>query len=668
MRYYRIMDGTPKRKLTKIRTFADDMAEAKEKLPAAATSELTTPDTAPEPAIDTPTEPTTKTEPIAPATSEAPTSNHTPSPPPTPKAELRRADDFLKIATPTDGPPARSAAAPTPVPTVRPATSADTLGPTPTPTAAPTPAATNLTADIQSDLKTQAAQTPVPTPTVLDADNDLEAGSIITDKKRDRFKLLPAIMQSLRQTAHEVRAALTPKPKPQNRVTPADSRRDVITTAAKQSYNIPDNDFVSLKKAKTSQSAIEPEVADTQNVQIKAAEQIAPTDWSHYTDEAQPSSARASTTETETLDEETVVAPAAQKDVQTYSEPEPEPEPEKSTVDTTPVTTATPTADSAPPPTPDESSIPTTTATDANTAAAWIAAREAATVAKPSPAQAVSNPTTDTAAASAAVAINQVEPDKTEEMSAQSFPKQFADPATTTRHPWFEYVSRFAIVFVILGAVGLGTSTALFWFGNFDTDTTDRVLAVPSLIPSTQQLAVPLGNDRGTLLTQLAENTKRVTELIQFYPVYDIESDPVVPANSADVLETLAFRIPGNLQRNITTLTLGTTNDQQPFLIMRVQNFDTTFAGLLAWEAAMSADLAPWFGDTVVESFDPNARTTTQLRQAFFADSIQNNINLRILTDENRNERITYGFITPQLVLITTTSEAFKVLKDRIQQ
>ena len=83
---------------------------------------------------------------------------------------------------------------------------------------------------------------------------------------------------------------------------------------------------------------------------------------------------------------------------------------------------------------------------------------------------------------------------------------------------------------------------------------------------------------------------------------------------------------------------------------------------MLDWEKNMSADLVPLFGTAVIETFDPQARTNTQARNAFFVDTIASNKNVRLLRDENGEDRIIYTFVDQNTILITTTREALQTL------
>jgi len=88
---------------------------------------------------------------------------------------------------------------------------------------------------------------------------------------------------------------------------------------------------------------------------------------------------------------------------------------------------------------------------------------------------------------------------------------------------------------------------------------------------------------------------------------------------------------------------------------------------MLAWEGTLSADLAPLFGAPVTESFDPTARTTDQVRTAFFRDTIAGNVSARLLVDRNNTDRLVYGFIKPNLILIAPNQDTFELVAPLVQ-
>ena len=95
-----------------------------------------------------------------------------------------------------------------------------------------------------------------------------------------------------------------------------------------------------------------------------------------------------------------------------------------------------------------------------------------------------------------------------------------------------------------------------------------------------------------------------------------------------------------------------TTTKNEPFILIRSDNFDTLFAGLLAWEPSMQQELAPLFG-------------TAQGENTAFTDAVQNNKSIRILRNTDDEETLLYSFINERTVIITTSSDALSKLIGR---
>ena len=157
-------------------------------------------------------------------------------------------------------------------------------------------------------------------------------------------------------------------------------------------------------------------------------------------------------------------------------------------------------------------------------------------------------------------------------------------------------------------------------------------------------------------------------ETIQIYPTIRTEENIVIPADAKMILATLSLRAPGSFTRAITDITFGSLNGTEPFILIKATNFDTAFGGMLDWEPDMSADLSPLFGLPVTQSFDPYARTDTQIRSAFFRDTIVSNKSVRVLVDAQDNERLLYAFVTPNIILIAPNTETFNTIQPLVTQ
>ncbi len=215
-------------------------------------------------------------------------------------------------------------------------------------------------------------------------------------------------------------------------------------------------------------------------------------------------------------------------------------------------------------------------------------------------------------------------------------------------------------------AIALGIGTTLWWSGFFDAPTPETsVLPIPSLLRSDATKPIPLLSDRRTLLSEILIKTEEQSNgLVEFYFVDT--SDEFKLIETTKTLEVLSFQIPGNFNRTIDSFAFGAT-EGTPFIVINVRSFDIAFSGMLTWENKMSSDLSPLFGTPVSESKDPLARTVGQTRKAYFGDAIINNDSVRILLDETGNERITYGFIDENTILITTTKEKFESISPLIR-
>ena len=218
---------------------------------------------------------------------------------------------------------------------------------------------------------------------------------------------------------------------------------------------------------------------------------------------------------------------------------------------------------------------------------------------------------------------------------------------------------------VIVIATLLGIGVSIYFFAPKNTTKDATILQVPSLVSAQTQIPITFTQDHTSLFTTILTALNGRSEVTQVYPVTTAEAgESVVSAEL--ILQTLAPNVSGSFIRSIKEITFGGAKGQ-PFIIMRTTNFDTAFAGILQWEETISADLSPLFGDTVIESFDPHARTDTQVRNAFFKDIVAANHSARLLVDETGQDRIIYAFINQNTILITTTKESLEILSPLVR-
>lgn len=215
---------------------------------------------------------------------------------------------------------------------------------------------------------------------------------------------------------------------------------------------------------------------------------------------------------------------------------------------------------------------------------------------------------------------------------------------------------------IIIGASLLGIGVSVYWFTSSTPNEEAIILRIPSLFLATETVPVTLGSSRADTLSTILDASLTTRETIQIYPTVTDITGHATPVDAQTILTSLAWRAPGSFTRSITDMTFGSHNGTELFILMKVTNFDTAFGGILSWEPDMSEDLSPLFGLPVTQSYDPYARTDTQVRSAFFKDTIVGNRSARMLVDAQETQRLMYAFVNPNLILITPNAETFNAI------
>lgn len=445
-------------------------------------------------------------------------------------------------------------------------------------------------------------------------DDPLGEGTIVSDKKTDRFHLGRTVTRSLVGWANEQAAAARTPTVPTYVVRKAETRLDTLREAAEGSFQAPQDDYAIVRQRLTETER--PLV--TVDVNIKEAAEVEAPRWSHTTDAA------TSASDTRDIDS---AGPLERR----------QPEATLTTPIAVPSQVTTQPADIEPTATPE-----------------LAPSRMTLPVQKVLP----------VAPANTIPAAPTPPPEPTVPVAPPPLPQRVATvaPARTTA-PSSADNRKFIMITigVIILAIGLGTSGTVWWFAR-STITRDDVtiVRIPSLVAVSLNTPVVLQSGRSEVLQALAQKVGVTRETQQLYLTTSGHEGSALPADTETILNTLEWRAPGAFLRSLKNITFGSFDGTTPFIVIQSSDFDTGFSGMLAWERALSVDLAPLFGEPVTESFDPSARTDSQLRSAFFRDIIVTNVSARLLVDENDNERIVYGFVKPNLILITPNQTAFE--------
>ena len=175
---------------------------------------------------------------------------------------------------------------------------------------------------------------------------------------------------------------------------------------------------------------------------------------------------------------------------------------------------------------------------------------------------------------------------------------------------------------------------------------TQTETVVPVFIQMTTQAEPVIATSKEVMITTLqkaATAPDSLTEVLFIDPVSSttLSADRFFSLFNVTILT--AFK------SVITNVSLGAYRGE-PWLLLKVTDAPTAQGGMFDWESRMSNDLSPWYGAAVV------AKKTSITA---FTDNSISSVDVRILQGEQKKERITYGFVAPNYILITTTSSAW---------
>jgi hypothetical protein len=206
------------------------------------------------------------------------------------------------------------------------------------------------------------------------------------------------------------------------------------------------------------------------------------------------------------------------------------------------------------------------------------------------------------------------------------------------------------LIVVIIVAILLGVGVSAWYFTR---DTQDENIIVPiivsELITTNSTLEIPFTEDRDAFIRSIqAAIASQETGAVEIKPI----TDDGQTMDSTTLLNTLMPNIPGNFERAVTQVSLGGFNGAEAIIVMKFTSFDTVFGSLLDMEDTLYADLAPLYGE---------AASTRSI------DSRVNNKGIRVLTGEDEEDKIVYGFIDKNTLLVTTSREVYSSVSSLVK-
>ncbi len=138
------------------------------------------------------------------------------------------------------------------------------------------------------------------------------------------------------------------------------------------------------------------------------------------------------------------------------------------------------------------------------------------------------------------------------------------------------------------------------------------------------------------------------------------------PAVLGEFLAALGTHAPPDLIRalgNEFFLGLHTVDENAPILVIPVVSYERAFAGMLAWESTMNADLSPFFTPLPDQATGPGG--LPQKRQ--FEDLVMRNYDVRALKDDAGGIELYYSFPTKNILIIGESPYSFTEILSRLR-
>jgi hypothetical protein len=141
--------------------------------------------------------------------------------------------------------------------------------------------------------------------------------------------------------------------------------------------------------------------------------------------------------------------------------------------------------------------------------------------------------------------------------------------------------------------------------------------------------------------------------------------------SASDFISTLTPYAPDELLRTLSpTFLLGvhSYDENEAFLILQTDSYDTAYAGMLAWESTMMQDLSPLFvrHPSIPLQTTSASSTATSTAPTTFVDQVVDNHDARVLLDAQGNILLLWTFLDKQTLVIANNSATLGEIISRL--
>jgi len=118
------------------------------------------------------------------------------------------------------------------------------------------------------------------------------------------------------------------------------------------------------------------------------------------------------------------------------------------------------------------------------------------------------------------------------------------------------------------------------------------------------------------------------------------------------IMLNLGFRINSNFNQSISHIYFGSTGPNEPFVILNVTDYTVAISGMLEWERYVESDMSTIF--ELEQNTDADEEDITEFR---FRDGMLSGKDVRVLKNEEGDEKIIYSIVDNHTIMITKNSQ-----------
>lgn len=245
------------------------------------------------------------------------------------------------------------------------------------------------------------------------------------------------------------------------------------------------------------------------------------------------------------------------------------------------------------------------------------------------------------------------------------------------------HTALFTVLSIFLIFVGIGILVWLYFLRAENPVVKTHPVVISTFLPTNQEKVFDIG---GLSIVQTSlglsafldnaypkDSITQIKTTAQFASTTDTNADGL----NADIFfESFAPHIPSSLTRAFNKKMFAgiyTLDKNHAFFIIQIDSFDRAFAGMLAWEKNMYADLSPFINKkeeveaTLDASGDVITKQNTAVALGSFEDEIVQNKDARALKNNQGETLVIYSFIDQKTLFIVDNEDTFKETLKRFE-